>query len=152
MSTHPFWTAPVLRGSVVRVSRPSSGMELWKKWRYRIAKGSIMRTRLLACVCTCSLFFSLPVGASSAPVKVTYLVTGTGRAFVSYRDPGGIVTKTVRLPFKASYEFARGAPVSITAIDDSMSPKATIACAIDRPDVRTVRVSKSGPEGDVDCF
>jgi hypothetical protein len=119
--------------------------------RYGIAKGLSMRARLLTCVVVCCWLCSLPAGASSSRANVTYIVTGTATAFVSYRDPSTIVTRTVRLPFKATFKFPLGAPVSINAVDDSMSPKAMIACAIERPGKRTVRVSASGPEGDVRC-
>lgn len=112
-----------------------------------------MTKRLLGCICIGTLLLALPAGASPKLYKVTYVVTGTGlkTADVSFEGPSGAVAKTVRLPFKVTFKFPRGASISISAYDISMSPKSRLSCAVEQPGLPTARNSAPGPLPFVTC-
>lgn len=107
--------------------------------------------RLFASVCVVILLAALPAGASQKLYKVTYIVTGTGSALVSYRDLSGFVTKTVKLPFTATFKFQKGAEIAVDATDEALSSKAKITCEIKQPNVKTVKNSSSGQIASVLC-
>jgi hypothetical protein len=118
---------------------------------YSATRGVEMKKRLFASICVVVLLAALPAGASQKLYKVTYIVTGTGSALVSYHDLGGVVSKTVRLPFKYTFKGPLGTTIAIDAADDSLSSKAHISCAIEQPHLKTIRNSSSGMTAFVLC-